>query len=408
MLPHQYYSGVLNYDEYQDWLKSPIDRKLQNPSVNVHNHFSSILHDHNDAKIDPPIVQPAHLLPIYVDEHIIVVNKPSGVMSVPGPRRHECVASLAYRYFGKSDVDCDQSEIFDQDSRHPNEKLEPWNVLTDADNKQIDTMIVHRLDRDTSGVLVLARNNNALKKLHKDFKDKTTQKVSKRYIALVCGHLHKPNEDMGNFFAVDEGEIDLPLVRDLDHPPFMCVATEATTERQRQLKRQSSQQNKHNHSGYLRMVGKGAKESLTMFRILSYEYLGGTKNENDERHCSERPLLPVTRVELTPVTGRTHQLRVHCAAMGHPIVGDSIYGYNGEGSAYGGLDLQIDKSSVCLERDIYKYWMECHKRNDKTEPWQTAFQYKNDDCMLCLHAYQMSIFHPLTKSPMLFECTAPF
>ncbi|EED93615.1 predicted protein [Thalassiosira pseudonana CCMP1335] len=175
-------------------------------------------------------------------------------------------------------------------------------------------MVVHRLDRDTSGVFLLARNDEALKTLHDDFKDKTRGRVTKRYVALVCGHWNSDNAScVADRMTTDEGEIDLPLVRDIENPPFMRVAT--------------------------------------------------TGNEIK---------LPVTRVELQPITGRTHQLRVHCAAMGYPIVGDSIYGYGGEGSPREGIEMD------------------------------------EDECLLCLHAQRLTIFHPLTKAPMMFECSPPF
>lgn len=291
-------------------------------------------------------------------------------------------------------------------------------------NKRIDTMIVHRLDRHTSGVLIFARNDHALKRLHNDFKDKTCQRVTKKYVALVCGHW-EGRSTSENGIAISEGEIDLPLVRDMDNPPFMCVATEETRSRQEELKRQSkrhqqssntdNQGQHHNHPGYLRMVGKEAKESLTTFRILSYEYLidnGLTTTSG----CSPK-VLPVTRVELTPITGRTHQLRVHCAAVGHPIVGDSIYGYNGEGAPCGGLGYTnnvIDGACLDLQRDIYNYWMRHQERKSVEEHWEYANSSDNaeigwdNECLLCLHAYQLSIFHPLTEAPMMFECDPSF
>lgn len=97
MLPHQYYSGILDSKEYQYWLRIPFNRSSHYPiSDNVQNYFSSTTSNGNMSRIRLPSIKPSHLRPIYVDEHIIVVNKPSGVLSVPGPRRHECVASLAY------------------------------------------------------------------------------------------------------------------------------------------------------------------------------------------------------------------------------------------------------------------------------------------------------------------------
>lgn len=389
MLPHQYYSGVLDQMEYQHWLQTPLNHNVKIDALGAREYFSSL---HGSQQL--PHVQPMHLKPIYIDDHIIVVNKPSGVLSVPGPRRHECVASLAYRFFGKSHTDSShQSKIHDSYLK----------ALTDEDDKQIDTMVVHRLDRDTSGVLLFARNDAALKQLHDDFKDKSRLRVTKKYIALVCGHWHG-DKAHNNGIATHEGEIDLPLMRDPTHPPFMCIATATSKSKKDELWQQSLQggieQSKHNR-GYIRMMSKDAKPSLTTYRILSYEYLTG-----------EQQQLPVTRIELVPITGRTHQLRVHCAAVGYPIVGDSIYGYNGEGAARGGLEYEsIDEANLDVQREIHSYWMDRHqkKRNSNESSWDTKTNNEtSDECLLCLHAYQLAISHPLTKAPMMFECIPPF
>ena len=151
------------------------------------------------------------------------------------------------------------------------------------------------------------------------------------------------------------------------------------------------------------MVGKGAKASLTTYRILSYEYLCDDGQESqgsmdpDGGDVAPRRL-PVTRVELTPVTGRTHQLRVHCAAAGHPIVGDSIYGYRGEGAPRGGLLCDAAEGAGAeLQRSIDSYWKRRqHKKSDKVK------------CMLCLHAQRLTVSHPFTEAPMVFECTPTF
>ena len=226
---------------------------------------------------------------------------------------------------------------------------------------------------------------DSTRQLHDHFKDKARNKVSKKYVALVCGHW---NAGIGqSTFAVDEGEIDLPLVRDIARPPFMRVATSETELEQARLQdlsQQSTGEGRGLHPGFVKMARKGAKQSLTLYRILSHEYLDGR--------------LPVTRVELTPVTGRTHQLRVHCAACGHPIVGDSIYGYRGEGAPNGGLLTQIDGAAeLNLQRDIYDYWISSQDRRVGSAA-----------CLLCLHAYRLAIFHPLTRAPMIFDCAPPF
>ena len=163
---------------------------------------------------------------IYRDDHILVAEKPAGLLSVPGrlPENKDCLISrlqVAYP-----------------------------NALT-----------VHRLDMATSGLMVFARGPEAHRTLSKAFADR---QVSKRYIAVVAGNL------------TGEGEVDLPLITDWPNRPRQMV----------------------DH--------KIGKPSLTRWRVLAQGE--GT-----------------TRVELEPVTGRSHQLRVHMMAIGHPIVGDVFY-----------------------------------------------------------------------------------
>lgn len=128
-----------------------------------------------------------------------------------------------------------------------------------------DALVVHRLDMATSGLMVFGRGAEMQRRLSRLFHDR---KVGKRYVALVAGRL-----------APEIGEISLPLGADWPNRPKQKVDHE---------------------------VGK---HSLTRYRVLTYD-------ANAD----------VTRVELEPVTGRTHQLRVHLAASGHPIVGDALYG----------------------------------------------------------------------------------
>jgi 23S rRNA-/tRNA-specific pseudouridylate synthase len=156
-------------------------------------------------------------------------------------------------------------------------------------------------------------------------------------------------------------EIDLALERDPHHPPFMRVA-----------------QPKDMHAinrdvpAVSKFINQAPKPSLTELRVLSWETLGDD-------------YLPVTRLELRPHTGRTHQTQVHCAAAGHPIIGDDIYGYNGEGAANGGLVLQQSGSDMNIERRL------CEMNRP-----------------LCLHAGQLCIHHPRTKAPMIFEADPSF
>jgi tRNA pseudouridine32 synthase/23S rRNA pseudouridine746 synthase len=125
-----------------------------------------------------------------------------------------------------------------------------------------DALVVHRLDMATSGLMLFARGVEAQRRLCCAF---AAREVHKRYVAVVQGRL-----------AGESGEIDLPLMADWPNRPRQKVDREH------------------------------GKASLTRWRVIAIE--------------PDR-----TRVELAPVTGRAHQLRVHLLAIGHPIVGDALY-----------------------------------------------------------------------------------
>jgi len=164
---------------------------------------------------------------LHADARLIVVNKPSGLLSVPGrgPDKQDCASARVQQQFA-------------------------------------DALIVHRLDQATSGLLLLARGAAAQRELSQAF---ATRRVGKRYVAVVAGQL-----------AQDELEIDLPLLTDWPNRPRQMVDTQR------------------------------GKPSQTRLRVLA-------------RAADS------TRVELVPLTGRTHQLRVHMMAIGHAILGDALY-----------------------------------------------------------------------------------
>lgn len=220
-----------------------------------------------------------------------------------------------------------------------------------SESGRMDKMVVHRLGMDTSGLVVFARTDAALRGLNAAFR---TRKVTREYEALVCGHV-----------AGDSGDIDLPLMRDYENPPFMRVSTD---DHQRALLELDAAD-----------VGKkmleAPKDSLTRYAVVSREDVDG----ND-----------VTRLALTSVSGRTHQLNVHCAAIGHPIVGDAVYGYDGEAASNGGLeeaDLPADKASAEL---------------------QQAIASASEGKRMCVHAKSISFRHPVTKEDLSFESKSSF
>lgn len=128
--------------------------------------------------------------------------------------------------------------------------------------------LVHRLDFGTSGLMVVARNKSINAALCQQFSQRS---VEKGYSALLCGHLEN-----------DEGVIDAPIAKDPALFPLMSICA---------------------------ISGKPAR---SRYRVVERFYQGLD--------------LPLTRVILTPETGRTHQLRIHCQQLGHPILGCDLYG----------------------------------------------------------------------------------
>jgi len=176
---------------------------------------------------------------IFQDEDIVVLNKSSGLLSVPGrlPEHQDCLQNRVQR------------------------------VLPTA-------TIVHRLDMATSGIIIMALNKPAHVNISRQFEQRKTKKS---YIARVFGHVKE-----------HEGSVDLPLICDWPNRPKQKVDHE------------------------------NGKQSLTHYQVLGYSELDcDSKSSGDES----------TLVELTPVTGRSHQLRVHMLALGHPILGDRLYAH---------------------------------------------------------------------------------
>lgn len=181
---------------------------------------------------------------IYEDNDVIVMNKPAGLLthSKGALNTEATVASF----------------------------IKP--KLTDKNMTGNRAGIVHRLDRATSGVIIAAKNDKALKWLQKQF---STRKTNKTYLAIVEG-VPTPEEAI----------IDAPIERNPKKPQTF-------------------------------RVGGGGRPSQTRYKVLKKSALGGLSNS-------------YSLLELVPQTGRTHQLRVHLKYIGHPIVGDRVYGHDGE------------------------------------------------------------------------------
>jgi tRNA pseudouridine32 synthase / 23S rRNA pseudouridine746 synthase len=205
---------------------------------------------------------------IHRDPDFMVIHKPAGLLTVPGKTEdlQDCLI----------------------------------NRLKKIEKK---TLLIHRLDRDTSGILVFALSKDGQKSIARQFQERQTDKT---YQALVAGVLK------------GEGTIDVPVVYDPTRPP-LHIADAA-------------------HD----------KPALTHWQAIETFEIDGQA---------------VTRVKLTPITGRSHQLRVHMQYLGHPIVGDTLYA--------------TAEQQVLMPR-------------------------------LCLHAEYLSFKHPKTEQVQNFYCPVPF
>lgn len=204
---------------------------------------------------------------VYADDHLVVVDKPYGLLSVPGrdPANRDCVPSRLQAQFG-------------------------------------ELRIVHRLDFDTSGLMILARDAQTHRHLNRQFEQRD---VEKYYEALVWG---LPQEDSGS--------IDLPICVDWPNRPKKIVDY------------------------------ANGKQALTHYRVLARDV--------------ERT---VARLELRPITGRSHQLRVHLAEIGHPILGCPFYAHEAA---------------------------------------------RNAADRLTLHARELHVMHPVSGERMTFNAVVPF
>ena len=173
---------------------------------------------------------------LYADDHLLVLDKPAGLLAVPGR--------------GEDKQDCLSTRV---QARYP------------------DALIVHRLDMATSGLMLMARGAAVQRALSLAFAE---HQVHKRYLAVVEGELPAPESEDG------WGYIDLPIRLDWPNRPLRVIDPEQ------------------------------GKPSATRWRVLAHVH----------------DPVPATRLELEPVTGRSHQLRVHLRAIGHPILGDTLYG----------------------------------------------------------------------------------
>jgi len=213
----------------------------------------------------PPERFPHGVPVLYHDEYLVVLDKPSGLLSVKG--------------IGIDKIDC---------------------LAVRVASAIEGARIVHRLDMDTSGVIVMARDAHTHRELSRQFQDREVQKT---YVAVVGGAVEQ-----------ESGLIDIPIRKDFDNPPCQCVDYDQ------------------------------GKPSQTNWRVV-------------ERYEDR------TRLELKPITGRSHQLRIHLREIDHAILGDDLY---------------------------------ASKELQELAP------------RLMLHALQLSFSHPATKKQLIVMAPCPF
>jgi tRNA pseudouridine32 synthase/23S rRNA pseudouridine746 synthase len=204
---------------------------------------------------------------VYLDEHLLVLDKPAGLLAVPGrgEDKQDCLSARAQRLWP-------------------------------------DALVVHRLDMATSGLFLMARGLHMQRVLSRAFAER---QVGKRYEAVVAGRMG----DVG-----EQGVIELPLAADWPNRPLQKVDPER------------------------------GRPSTTRWKVLAF---------GDDS----------TRLALEPVTGRSHQLRVHLLAVGHPILGDTLY---------------------------------------------APAAVRSRAPRLLLHACALRLAHPASREPLAFDSPAPF
>jgi len=234
--------------------------------------------------------EPIPLKVLYQDSHIVVINKSAGLVVHPAPGHSSgtLVNALLYHCPDLAGI-----------------------------GGEIRPGIVHRLDKDTSGTMVVAKNAAALENLAKQFKTRTVQKI---YLALVYGELR-----------AGKGTITFPIGR---HPV---------------------------HRKRMSTITRKGRTAETFWRV-------------------RKRFQGITLLELTLKTGRTHQIRVHCATMGNPIVGDQVYGSRKRLKESARLFPGVSSSKVARLKAI---------------PRQL------------LHAWRLGLIHPHTGEFMTFESPIP-
>lgn len=245
---------------------------------------------------------------VYEDEFLAVINKPSGMVVHPGAGVFSGTLANAIAHHFKFQISDYESQESD-DSENENSELDDEEIRNPKSAIQNRIGIVHRLDKDTSGLIVVAKNQETHEALTGQFQNR---EVYKSYVALVHGEMDE-----------DRGEIDAPIARE-----------------------------KHNRTKMgVRAHGRNA---LSLWKV-------------------KKRFEKFTLIDVEIKTGRTHQIRVHCAHINHPIVGDETYNAGRDKSV---ADVEIRQAIQRLDRFF-------------------------------LHAHRLYFTHPQTKEYLKFTAPLP-
>ncbi|MCS7033506.1 MAG: RluA family pseudouridine synthase [Phycisphaerae bacterium] len=280
------------------------------------------------------VPEPIPLDIVYEDEYFLALNKPADLIVHPARGRWTGTLVNGLVYYGRK-----------------------WSTI----NGEWRPGILHRLDRNTTGIMLVAKADEAHWRLARQFENRTIQKT---YLALVHG---EPE--------LRADEIDLPIGKDRYHREKQAV----------------------------RKIEHGGKTAITRYEVQeSFEVPSRLKFYNKEETVPDQPVPAVpqgrcTLVKLWPKTGRTHQLRVHMAAIGHPIVGDTVY--------HGRCVVEWTELQPAAESAGQPLLHVPRSSGSEGIPAGAVPRLRIERQML--HAYEIAFTHPVTLQPMTLTAPLP-
>ncbi|KAI5077901.1 hypothetical protein GOP47_0007725 [Adiantum capillus-veneris] len=274
---------------------------------------------------------------VYEDDHVLVVNKPAQMVTHPAPGNwngtlvnalvHHCELPVACEATDETSGEEPEEDSFDDEDEQLDQSQNLNSSVYIGVPLAVRPGIVHRLDKGTSGLLVIAKDEHAHEHLSKQFKDRT---VKRSYLSLVCGTPSRKR-----------GRVDAAIGRDIRNRIRMAVVPNSSS-------------------------NKRARNAVSGFEVLEVLANGGA-----------------ALMEWKLETGRTHQIRVHAQYLGHPLLGDDVYGGT-RGAALSCILPKIQSSTHGLARKLI---------SQLQRP--------------SLHAATLGFIHPRNLKEMTFSCPLP-